>query len=176
MTMTHPWRSTFVGVAAACVVSSAIVAQETGRLPQPQAQTVAQESENSPPSSVRTSLAGVDKNNDGIRDDIKAFVERETSTSAPSSTAPSSAVTTELSSAAQRKQKIAAEPVRRSCFDYLLLEPKDRALADQHMRTSSQNGSFGTHPCDPYVSPNLDRLFDTDFAELHLGPARLPAK
>jgi hypothetical protein len=26
--------------------------------------------------SVRTSLAGVDKNNDGIRDDIKAFVLR----------------------------------------------------------------------------------------------------
>lgn len=176
MTMTQAWCSTFVGVASGCFVFSAILAQETGRLPRPQAQPVAQRSEDSLPSSVRTSLAGVDKNNDGIRDDIEAFVERETNTSAQSPTARSSAVTRELSSTAQDNKKMEAEPVRRSCFDYLLLEPKDRALANQHLRTSSQNGTFGTHPCDPFVSPHLDRLFDTDFAELHLGPARLPTK
>jgi hypothetical protein len=49
-------------------------------------------------------------------------------------------------------------------------------IPNQHMRTSSQNGTFGTHPCDPYVSPHLDRLFDTNFAEVRIGPARLPTK
>jgi hypothetical protein len=175
MTLTHTWSSALVAVAAAWFVTGAAFAQETLRLPQQQAQPAAQKSETSLPSS-RTSLAGVDQNNDGIRDDIKAFVERETSAPGQSPAAHSPAVASELSSAVQDAKKIAAEPARRSCFDYLLLEPKDRAIADQHMQTSSQSGTFGTHPCDPFVSPNLDRLFDTDFAELRLGPARLRTK
>jgi hypothetical protein len=82
-------------------------------------------------------------------------------------------VKTELASVFRDDKRISAQPARRTCLDYVLLEPKDQALADRHMQTSSENGVFGTHPCDPFVSPNLERPFDTDFAELQFGPARL---
>jgi hypothetical protein len=161
-------------MAVAWFVSGAAFAQENVRLPESQPQPVAQNKDSSLPSSVHPSLVGVDLNNDGIRDDIKNFVERETSAPAPPPAAHASVVTKELSSTIHEGKKRAAQPARRSCFDYLLLEPKDRALADRHLQTSRQAGTFGTHPCDPFVAPSLDRFFDTDFAELRLGPAHLP--
>jgi hypothetical protein len=81
----------------------------------------------------------MDQNNDGIRDDIKALVEHETKASGQFTAAPSSVVKTELSSAIRDGKKMSAEPARRTCFDYLLLEPKERALANRHMQSNSQS-------------------------------------
>lgn len=169
MTITRAWGSPFIGVAVALFAWSTASAQETARLPQ-QLEQVAPKSEDSQIASVGASLVGVDRNSNGIRDDIEAFVALETKASAEPSAA-SSAVKTELSSALQDRKQTGAEPARRTCLDYLLLEPKDQVRANRHLQTSSDNGIFGTHPCDPFVSPNLERPFDT--GELQLGPARL---
>lgn len=157
MTTTRTWVVHVAGAAITLLAATGVFAQEAAPAP---------------------SLAGVDQNHDGIRDDIKAFVEREIKAPAASpatsaSATAASVVKTKLSLALPSDQKVTAPPPRRTCFDYLLLERKDRALANQHLQTSSQNGIFGTDPCDPFVSPSLDRPFDTDFAELRLGPARL---
>lgn len=134
-------------------------------------QAAPRESAKSPAPSIARSLTGIDQNDDGIRDDIKAFVENEAKSAAQFTAASSSTVKAEPASLGPDGSKTGAEPGRRTCFDYLLLEPSERERTDQYMRTSSHQGIVGTHPCDPFVSPNLDRLFETDFVRLQSGPA-----
>lgn len=119
--------------------------------------------------SAHALLLGVDANGDGIRDDLSALVSSP-DTSPTGGTKPS-VVQRELSQALVRNQTASAVP-RSRCLDYLLLDPKDRAAADRYVQNRTQ-GAFGTHPCDPLVSPRLSRPFETDVAQWQLGPVRL---
>ncbi len=66
-------------------------------------------------------------------------------------------------------QRARSGPPRSACMDYLLLAPKDREKADLKIRSRTL-GVFGTRPCDPFVSPMLERPFDTDYVEVPLLP------
>lgn len=119
--------------------------------------------------SAHALLLGVDANGDGIRDDLSALVSSPAVS--PTGEAKPSGVQRELSQALVRNQTASTVP-RSRCLDYLLLDPKDRAAADRYVQNRTQ-GAFGTHPCDPLVSPRLERPFETDVAQLQLGPVRL---
>lgn len=120
--------------------------------------------------SAHALLLGVDANGDGIRDDLSAL---ESSQTVPSTDATRpSIVQRELHRALARNQTSSSAAPRSRCLDYLLLDPKDRAAADRYVQNRTQ-GAFGTHPCDPLVSPRLERPFETDVAQLQLGPVRL---
>lgn len=114
-------------------------------------------------------LLGVDANGDGIRDDLSALVSSPAAS--PTKETRPSVVQRELDRALVRNPVASALP-RSRCLDYLLLDPKDRAAADRYVQNRTQ-GAFGTHPCDPLVSPRLERPFETDVAQLQLGPVRL---
>jgi len=116
----------------------------------------------------RTRLLGIDSNSDGIRDDVAALVDGESIASTDGDAA--SAVRKEIAAAARRAP---APPPRSSrCMSYLLLDPEDQAAANLYMQGRT-HGVFGTNPCDPFVSPQLERPYDTDFAQIRLGPVVL---
>jgi len=119
---------------------------------------------------TRESLLGVDTDGDGIRDDIEAIVAK----SEPVQSGEDKSETpTEEALAVLRERKVASkQPQRRTCMEYLLLGPSDRSKTDLRMQQRT-NGVVGTHPCDPVVSPLLERPFETDFAHLDLGPVSL---
>lgn len=124
----------------------------------------------SPDKSTHALLIGVDANGDGIRDDLSSILSSQTVQST-GATKPS-IVQRELDRALARNQTSSPVPPRSRCLDYLLLEPKDRAAADRYIQNRTQ-GAFGTHPCDPLVSPRLERPFETDVAQMQLGPVRV---
>jgi hypothetical protein len=127
-------------------------------------------SSTSPETRAPELLLGMDADGDGIRDDLSELLSSQ---SAPSSREiKPSVVQRELEQAVVRNQSATATAPRSRCLDYLLLDPKDRAAADRYVQNRTQ-GAFGTHPCDPIVSPRLSRPFETDLAELQLGPVRL---
>ena len=66
-------------------------------------------------------------------------------------------------------------PRRRTCFDYLMLDSKDREKADRRLQART-HGVFGSHPCDPVVSTTQERPFDTDFIEVPLIPGTASIK
>lgn len=118
----------------------------------------------------RELLMGADANNDGIRDDLVELLRMEDTASI--SITPASRIERELAEAlanSETARPVAAPP---SCLDYLLMDPKDQAAASRYIQART-NGVFGAHPCDPVVSPLIERPFETDFARLHLGPVRL---
>lgn len=125
-------------------------------------------SSSAPETSAHQQLLGMDANGDGIRDDLSEFLSSQTAR--PSSDTKPSVVQHELGQALVRNQT-ASVPPRSRCLDYLLLDPKDRAAANRYIQNRTQ-GAFGTHPCDPLVSPRLERPFETDVAQLQLGPVR----
>jgi hypothetical protein len=113
---------------------------------------------------------GVDANRDGIRDDVAALLQIEHAPTREKTV--ESRVGVEIDRALADSAPPRAQPPRRGCLDYLLQEPKHRAAADRYVQAHTP-GAFGSHPCDPFVSPMLERPFDTDFAELPLGPVKL---
>jgi hypothetical protein len=125
----------------------------------------------------RESLLGVDTDGDGIRDDIEAIVARDRSaTSAVVSIAgkadSDAAKKAETLRSLGEERPVRKEPPRRNCLDYLMLEPNERYKADLRLRAEA-NGVLGMHPCDPVMSPLLERPFESDFLQLDLGPVFL---
>jgi hypothetical protein len=125
---------------------------------------------------IRGSLLGVDADGDGIRDDIEAIVAKDRSAFTPDSNDDK-----EKRSASEKERalgSLSAErsvrkaPPRRNCLDYLMLEPKQRYKADLRLQGEA-NGMLGMHPCDPVMSPLLERPFESDFVQLDLGPVYL---
>jgi hypothetical protein len=113
---------------------------------------------------TRASLLGIDANNDGIRDDIQALVANSPEGKAAAATRPA-AEKAVLPDLAKRAPK--APPPKSACHQYMLSSPKDQRSADLRMRQQT-NGIPGTHPCDPVVSPLLDRPYEREY--LQLGP------
>jgi hypothetical protein len=119
------------------------------------------------------SLLGVDRDNDGVRDDIEAIVTKHADVAAAQEEQQSKdPQRVDLQLAGVENRTARREPPRRSCFDYLLLSPKDQYKADLRMRQQTNNVT-GTHPCDPVMSPLRERPFETDFLHLDLGPVQL---
>jgi hypothetical protein len=123
-----------------------------------------------PHAHARALLIGTDENGDGIRDDLAAATK---ATPSPvSHPIASSKVQAELATALANSAPAASTSTRSGCLDYLLLDAKDQARADRYVQART-HGAYGTHPCDPVVSPLLDRPFETDVARLELGPVQL---
>lgn len=110
-------------------------------------------------------LHGNDANHDGIRDDIAALMRGQPVEIADP---PASAVEREIVAAAQAPSP-KPKPRGSRCLAYLLMEPEDQADANLYLQGHA-NGVFGSHPCDPVVSPLIDRPLDHNFVELPLGP------
>ena len=126
---------------------------------------------------TRESLLGVDADGDGIRDDIEAIVaeDRSSSTLDSNDGKEKRAVseTEELTLGSLSVERpVRKDPPRRNCLDYLMLEPKERYKADLRLQGEA-NGMLGMHPCDPVMSPLLERPFESDFVQLDLGPVFL---
>jgi hypothetical protein len=123
-----------------------------------------------PRTATRELLMGADANNDGIRDDLPELLSMEDT--ATMSTKPASTIERELAAALANSEAARPTAAQPSCLDYLLMDPKDQAAASRYIQART-NGVFGAHPCDPVVSPLIERPFETDFARLHLGPVQL---
>jgi hypothetical protein len=119
---------------------------------------------------VREFLMGADANNDGIRDDLAELLSMEDITTM--SAKPASTVERELAAALANSGAARPAAAQPSCLDYLLMDPKDQAAANRYIQART-NGVFGAHPCDPVVSPLIERPFERDFARLYLGPVQL---
>ncbi|MFL6550195.1 MAG: hypothetical protein ACJ8OJ_15995 [Povalibacter sp.] len=115
-------------------------------------------------------LVGVDADHDGIRDDVASLVNEHSGTEADRDNG--SKVKAELKTALANSAPPRTTSSGPGCLDYLLLDSKDQATADRYVRART-NGVFGTHPCDPVVSPLLERPFETDYAQLNLGPVTM---
>lgn len=113
---------------------------------------------------TRGSLLGTDANNDGIRDDIQAIVANSPEGKAAAAKQPA-ADEKLLPDLSKRAPKEWSKP--NACHQYMMMSPKDQQRADLRMRQQT-NGLPGTHPCDPVVSPLLDRPYEREY--LQLGP------
>lgn len=116
-------------------------------------------------------LLGKDSNGDGIRDDVAALVPADVAatdrTTNPSG--PANDVVNKLNASLKDSTVSATVTTDRpDCFTYTKLDPADQADADLFVRARG-DGVFGTHPCDPQVSPLLDRPFEDSYTKL---PAR----
>jgi hypothetical protein len=125
---------------------------------------------------TRESLLGVDADGDGIRDDIEAIVAKDRSASTLDSNDDKEKQSASEKERALRslsaERAVRKDPPRRNCLDYLMLEPKQRYKADLRLQGEA-NGMLGMHPCDPVMSPLLERPFESDFVQLDLGPVFL---
>ena len=117
---------------------------------------------------TRALLLGIDANNDGIRDDIQALVANsaEGKAAANEKTETETKLLPDLSKRGKPQMKPAGSP----CLAYMISSPKDQQRADLRMRQTT-NGMPGTHPCDPVVSPLLDRPYEREFVQV--GPVTL---
>lgn len=120
------------------------------------------------PTLTRASLLGTDANNDGIRDDIQALVANspEGKAAADQKVEPEKTALADFS----KKSKPQMRPAGSPCLAYMVSSPQDKQRADMRMRQST-NGVPGTHPCDPVVSPLLDRPYEREFVQV--GPVTL---
>lgn len=118
---------------------------------------------------TRASLLGVDADGDGIRDDIEAIAAKVDGADDADNKV---SATQDALAALNEPKTVKKAPQRRTCMDYLLIGGKDRANTDLRMQQRT-SGVIGAHPCDPVVSPLIERPFETDFAHLDLGPISL---
>ena len=117
-------------------------------------------------------LLGADADHDGIRDDIASLVNEHGNEAAPKNGTDSkvkSELTQALTNSAAPRRPASSTP---GCLDYLLLGPGHQAAANRYVQ-SRTTGTFGSHPCDPVASPLIERPFETDYAQLPLGPVQL---
>jgi hypothetical protein len=169
----------FSAVALLCSVLSANVHAQS--LPSDRA-AVAVVPKLAEPSSTQTPtsrdlLLGVDSDGDGIRDDIEAIVAKNRSATAKLTSVgvndePATSEKERALASLSEERPVRKDPPRRNCLDYLMLEPRQRYKADLRLRAEA-NGVLGMHPCDPVVSPLLERPFESDFLQLDLGPVFL---
>jgi len=128
------------------------------------------EAEASASRTLREALLGIDADQDGIRDDLQvldagSIVSRDTGV-LPSKVA--SAFADALAQPPRQTRSLSGS----RCLDYLLLDPKDQSAADRYIQSRS-GGTFGSHPCDPFISPLIERPFDEAIVQTQLGPLRV---
>ena len=117
-------------------------------------------------------LVGADSDHDGIRDDVANLLSSQTNGTAAKNGTDSkvkSELTQALTNSAAPRNTASLTP---GCLDYLLLGPGHQAAANRYVQ-SRTTGTFGSHPCDPVASPLIERPFETDYAQLPLGPVQL---
>jgi hypothetical protein len=148
-----------VMIGVSVVLSNVSIADETAKASSVQAVAAKQ------PEAMHKMLKGVDSDGDGIRDDVASLVV----TKPVSEGVAASKVGAELDAALANSGPPKLEQPRRTCLDYLLLEPEDQMATNRYLQAET-SGTFGTHPCDPIASPLLERPFENSVAVVPLGP------
>jgi hypothetical protein len=161
-------RATMINVLPLAAITLTFAVLEAGASDSPPAKQA--DNNITAATSTQRLLRGVDADGDGIRDDVASLVDADSKTA--SKTTTTSKVRSELDDALANSGPPRVEAPRRTCLDYLLLEPKDQAAANRYLQGRT-HGTFGTHPCDPIASPLLERPFDTDVAVVPLGPVKV---
>nr|AQQ74864.1 hypothetical protein [uncultured bacterium] len=129
------------------------------------------ESESSASRHLREALLGIDADQDGIRDDLQILLDAGSTVSRDTGVLPSKVASAFADAFAQPPRQTPSLSGSR-CLDYLLLDPKDQSAADRYIRSRS-GGTFGSHPCDPFISPLIERPFDAAIVQTQLGPLRV---
>jgi hypothetical protein len=157
-----------------CAYCASALAQSASRSPQTHSAEATEATEPAASKNLisRESLLGVDTDGDGIRDDIEAIVARQHTAASTLHSKPAATEKERTLASMGEMQPVRKDPPRRTCLDYLMLDPKQRYKADLRL-SSEANGVLGMHPCDPVMSPLLERPFEEDFLQLDLGPVFL---
>jgi hypothetical protein len=109
-----------------------------------------------------------DLNDDGIIDAVATLTTVKAATASESKQSTSE-FQENLTAAFRDTPRIQRPSPRSSCMDYLLLSPEEQARVIQKVQTRTV-AVFGTRPCEPFVSPHLERPFDTNYAEIPFFP------
>jgi hypothetical protein len=130
------------------------------------AQSIAQNTDQN--SDARLLKLNADLDDDGIIDAVKSLASLNSTDF--DSNALADASKKGFSADFQAAQHARSRSSRRNaCFDYMMLSPEDKDRVNQRVQSRTL-GMFGTRPCDPFVSPLLERPFDDEYVEIPLKP------
>jgi hypothetical protein len=121
--------------------------------------------------STATTAFDADLDDDGIIDAVEKLTSLRSADTKeePEKSAAGNNLEKDLTKGFRTARRVSRPQARNTCMDYMMLSPEDREKVDLKVQSRGL-GVFGTRPCDPFVSPDLERPFDNNYIEVPLLP------